>query len=280
MGSPARAFNSTLGQLVGEVGRCSNLAVTLGRRRGGASRDPPGPGNKLTAVTALMGLAARLKTARLFFATDARPESDDLGAFASEACTGGVRIVGLSDGSLSADATEDALDTLRRAAARSQAVVGLFGDVAAAEFTTDLLVLPDDASSSSVARQRLHPHALLGRSCHTAADVDAACADDDIDFLIVTANLSTVEHAAAVAPQGDTAAKPWFAAGGVTPDYAKVLLSAGCRRILVGRTLARAHDPRAMAAAFDEVLRAAWDADPAMEAVTFAAFGLGGPAES
>lgn len=232
-------------------------------------------------MTALLGLATRLKTARFYVVTDSRPRTDDLSSFVTAAVAGGADIVQLSDPTLRTKAELAALGVLRSAAQPRQAIVAVSADAdLAAEFGADMLVLPDDGSSASAARRRVHQWALIGRSCHTHGDVDAALADRDIDFLIVTADLSTVRYAAAKAPQGDPASKPWFAAGGITVDYLDALVEAGCRRVVVARALARAKDPRAAAAEFADVMQKAWDADPAMEKVVLAAFGRTAPAAS
>lgn len=227
----------------------------------------------LWLVTALLGLDTRLKTARLLFVTDARAKTKDLAAFVGDAISGGVDIVQLSDSSLSNKAEVAALTALRKAAQPRQAIVAVSADAdLAGTFGADMLVLPDDGSSAAEARRRLHRWALIGRSCHTRSDIDVALADPDVNFLIVTADLSTVEYASGKAPQGDPASKPWFAAGGITVDYLDALVAAGCRRVVVGRALARSTDPLAEASDFTDELRRAWAADPAMEAVTLAAF--------
>jgi thiamine-phosphate pyrophosphorylase len=233
-------------------------------------------------VTALLGLATRLKTARLYVVTDSRPRTGDLSSFVGGTVAGGADVIQLSEPKLRPKAELAALGVLRKAAQPRQAIVAVSGDAElAGEFGADMLVLPDDDdSSASAARRRLHKWALIGRSCHTLADVDAALVDPDIDFLIVTADLSTVHHAADKAPQGDPASKPWFAAGGITVDYLDALIEAGCRRVVVARALARARDPRAAASEFAEALKKAWDADPAMEKVVLAAYGRTAPAAS
>lgn len=259
-----------------------NLADTLGEVVTSSGGRPAGGGRICCVlVTALLGLATRLKTARLYVVTDARPRTHDLSSFVGEAVAGGADIVGLSDATLRAQAELVALGVLRKAAQPRQAIVSVWADAdLAGEFGADMLVLPDDGSSAADARRRLHQWALIGRSCHTRGDVDAAVADPDIDFLIVTADLSTVRHAASRAPQGDPASKPWFAAGGITVDYLDALVDAGCRRVVVSRALAREKDPRAAASEFAAALKQAWDADPAMEKVVLAAFGRTAPAAS
>nr|NLI51393.1 thiamine phosphate synthase [Propionibacterium sp.] len=227
-------------------------------------------------MTALLGLATRLKTARLLLVTDARAATGDLAAFAEEAFAGGVDILQLADPALDETASLGALTTLRSVALRRQRIVAVTSDAdLAGEFGADMLVLLDDASSADRARRRLHRYALIGRSCRGTADIDAALADPDVDFLIVTATPAAVRHAAAAAPQGDPEAKPWFAAGGLTAADVGELAAAGCRRVAVSRAITRAADPRAAAAALADALDRAWADDPAMERVRFAAFRSG-----
>jgi len=230
----------------------------------------------LWLVTALLGLETRLKIARLLLVTDARAATGDLAAFAGEAFAGGVDIVQLADAGLDAAASLGALATLRSAALRRQRIVAVTSDAdLAGEFGADVLVLLDDASSASRARGRLHRYALIGRSCRGAADIDAALADPDVDFLIVTATPAAVRHAAAAAPQSDPEAKPWFAAGGITEADVGDLAAAGCRRVAVSRAITGSAEPRAAAAALAAALDRAWAEDPAMERVRFAAFRTG-----
>ncbi len=223
-------------------------------------------------MTALLGLATRLKTARLLFVTDARSAAGDLGAVASGVFAGGVDIVELSDRTLDTKGALAALTTLRDQALKQQKIVAVYGDTdLAGEFRADMLVL-DDHAPAAKARRSLHQWALIGRSCRTHAQIDAAIADADVDFFIVPADLRDVAYAASKAPQGDPKSKPWFAAGGITVDYLDALVEAGCRRVVVSRAIAKAKEPKVSAAAFASALKAAWDADPAMEKVVLAAF--------
>ncbi len=228
-----------------------------------------------------MGLATRLKLARLLLVTDARAASGDLPSFAADVFAGGVDVVELVDDGADDQAVLAALRHLRRAARPKQRLVAVFSDAAlAGEFAADLLMLPDDSSSAAKARRSLHEWALIGRSCRSRDDIDRALADADVDYLIVNADLATVEYAAAKAPQGVPASKPWFAAGGITDGYLPVLVEAGCRRVAVSRAITRADDPRSAASALAAALKKAWNDDPAMEAVTFAAFGTAAPSAS
>lgn len=227
-------------------------------------------------MTVLQGLATRLALSRLMLSTDARTETADLATFARAACAGGVDIICLNGADDAPGVQRTALETLREAAPPTSTIVATAGDLdVAADVGADMLVLPDGGPSARLTRRRLHRWALVGRSCHSTSDVDAALADADVDFLVITASLANVAYAAAAAPPGDPAAKPWFAAGGVTAAAVPTLLAAGCRRVLVGRALSRSADPRAAAASLDALISDAWASDPAMEAVTFAAFATG-----
>ena len=229
-------------------------------------------------MTALLGLDTRLRIARLLLVTDAREGRADLREFVAAALAGGVDIVQWAEPNADAHASLASLAVLRDAALRRQKIVAVTSDAdLAGEFGADMLVLLDDASSASEARRRLHRYALIGRSCRGPADVDVALADPDVNFLIVAADPATVRHAAARAPQHDPASKPWFAAGGLTPEDLPDLLRAGCRRVAVSRAIAGAADPRAAAAAFADALARAWADDPGMERVEFAAFRSGRP---
>ena len=78
-----------------------------------------------------------------------------------------------------------------------------------------------------------------------------------------------------MAPPSDPASRPWFAVGGVTHTSLDAVLRTGARRVAVGGAIVEASDPEAAAHAFKERLRQAWQDDPAMEAVTMAAFNPG-----
>ena len=228
----------------------------------------------LSAVTALLGIDTRLKLARLFFVTDARARTGDLERVVSAAFAGGVDVVELVDARLDDRAELAALNTVRRVAQRHQGLVAVHKNPdLAGEFAADVLHLPADGVAARRARRALHEYALIGRSCRSTTAFDAALADPDVNYLVADADPRSIEHAARVAPPSDPSSKPWFAAGGITLDSLDAVLSAGARRVAVSRAIARADDPERAAAEFRERLTAAWNADPAMEAVTMAAFG-------
>ncbi len=223
----------------------------------------------LRPVTVLLGVEARLRRTRLLFATDARPPSGDLESLASAAIAGGAGMIALVDDALDARGQLDALEALRRAGERQQVLVAVYNDAdVAGEFAADVLLLPDDGSSAKKARRALHENALIGRSCRGEADIDAAVADPDVNFFVVDSDAATVGYAAKAAPPSNPDAKPWFAAGGITPGNVDEALGAGARRVMVSRAIERAGDPQAAASALDERLAKAWQGAD-MEAAIF-----------
>ncbi len=102
----------------------------------------------------------------------------------------------------------------------------------------------------AVARRILGPDAIVGLSCHSPEQLDAASHDADY----VTAGpvhatptkpgrpgtgLDVVRHAAA------TVERPWFAIGGIDPTTLGDAVEAGARRIVVVRAVTEADDPAA-----------------------------------
>lgn len=225
----------------------------------------------LSRVTALMGIRTRLQLARLLLVTDAR---DDLEGIVASACRGGVDAVGIKDPSVGTREASGVFGRVRRAARATQGLIVHLGDArVAAEVGADALVLSDDHVDAARARALLSEWAVVGRSCNSAAEVDAALADPAVDFLLVGPGLDHIRHAAEVAPQDDPASKPWFAAGGITERTLDIVLRAGALRIAVGRGIRDAEDPKSAARELADRLRAAWAANPRMDAVTDAAFG-------
>ena len=228
-------------------------------------------------VTALLGLEARLRLARLVLRTDARRRQGDLADFLTAALAGGVDIVQIQPVGLSAEAGRAVLEVVRGLGAASGAVVGVKGSAGwAGAVQADLLQLGQSDEPTAEARRVLHPWALLGRSTHDAGQVDAALADDGLDFFSVgparpASRLDLVRHAAEVAPAFSVAAKPWFATGGITPDTLDAVLEAGARRVCVSTAITEADDPQDVVARLVGPLAQAWRADPASERYRFAA---------
>lgn len=233
-------------------------------------------------MTALLGLATRLGLARLLLITGTRMEQADLAAFADACFAGGVDLMQLRDPSADHDQLLTALTAMRKVALHYQGLVAVYGSAPLAqEFGADVLHLPERGIPAAEARGYLHEWALVGRSCHSRGQVDAALADPNVNYLNVgpvfggltqDGGLDLVRHAAEVAPPGDAASKPWFAVGGITAGTLDQVLAAGARRISVSRAITSASDPEAAAISLKDRLRHAWNEDPAMANLTLQVF--------
>ena len=226
-----------------------------------------------------MGLATRLKLARLYLCTDTRSRQGDLAGFLEEAFLGGVDIVQIREKNLDPDAELAALETARSVAQRFPRTIVCVNDSPklGERFGADLLHLGQTDGSAQRAKKRLHEWALVGRSTHAIRETDRAIADDQTDYFCVgpvwatptkpdytPVGLDLVRHATSAAPPGDPESKPWFAIGGIDHSRLDDLIGAGARRICVVRAITEAADPRAAAAGLAERLRVAWEVDPVM----------------
>jgi thiamine-phosphate pyrophosphorylase len=231
-------------------------------------------------VTALLGLATRLKLAKLMLITNARTYSGDLAEFAAAAFAGGVDLIQVREPQADLQVQAAAVATVEKQAGRKGLVSAYGPTEVAAAIHADVVQLSALDGPASEARAALGQWALVGRACHSPAQVDAALADDAVDFFTISpifnaagvgeAGLSLVAYAAKVAPPGT--AKPWFAVGGVSAENLDQVLAAGARRIGVTRAIAAAADVRAAAADLDDRLTRAWSQDPGMEQAIFGAF--------
>lgn len=243
-------------------------------------------------MTALMGLQARLRLARLYLCTDARTERGDLEDFCEAAFAGGVDILQIRQKDMDPEEELEALQVARQAAERHQAIVCVNDSAELAErFSADMLHLGQTDGSSRRARRHLHRWALIGRSTHAPKQTDKAIRDEHADYFCVgpvyatstkpdyePVGLDLVRYAAEVAPPADITAKPWFAIGGIDLDNLDDVLAAGARRVCVVRAITLADDPEAAARELSSRLRAAWRSDPAMEQYSLAAAAYTGPA--
>lgn len=231
-------------------------------------------------MTALMGLDARLRLARLYLCTDARKTQGDLADFLEEACAGGVDIVQIRQKDMDPDAELAALEIARSVALKHQALVCVNDSAElAGRFAADVLHLGQTDGTAAAARPYLHRWAQLGRSTHDTVQADQALADPLVDYFCVgpvyatstkpdyaPVGLDLVRHAARIASPSHADAKPWFAIGGVNEKNLDDVVAAGARRICVVRPITQAADPRAVAAALTRRMAASWRDDPAMEA--------------
>jgi thiamine-phosphate pyrophosphorylase len=242
-------------------------------------------------MTALMGLDARLRLAKLYLITDARTEQGDLAAFLQAAFAGGVDIVQIREKGMAPEAELEVLEVARAAAMLHQNIVCVNDSPAlAGKFHADMLHLGQADGLSAPARAQLHPWAILGRSTHTIAEIDAAIDDKDVDYLTVgpvyatslqpdypPVGLEPVRHAAWVAPVSEITSKPWFAIGGIGLNTIDEAIEAGARRVCVVSPITRAADPQQAAQQLKRRLQAAWNAEPGMERYTLQALAGAGP---
>jgi thiamine-phosphate pyrophosphorylase len=245
-------------------------------------------------VTALMGLEARLRLARLYLCTDAREKQGDLGSFLQAAFAGGVDIVQIRQKNMKPEAELAALETGRQAATPYQAIVCVNDSAEiAGRFQADMLHLGQADGPSAKARRYLHPWALLGRSTHARRQADRAINDSNVDYFCVgpvyatstkpdyePVGLDLVRYAAKKAPVAAISSKPWFAIGGISMDNIEDVIAAGARRVCVVRAITQAADPQAAADRLSSRLRAAWKSDPAMERYVFQALSAPGKPRS
>jgi thiamine-phosphate pyrophosphorylase len=236
-------------------------------------------------VTALMGLDARLRLARLYLCTDARQQQGDLADFLAAAFAGGVDIVQIRQKGMARDDELAALETARRAAEPYQGIVCVNDSAEiAGVFKADMLHLDQQRGPASAARKPLHPWALIGRSTHETGQTDRAIRDRDVDYFWVgpvyssssrpgerAVGLDLIRYAAKRAPVARIESKPWFAIGSISRDNIDEVIAAGARRVCVVRAITEAPDPEKAARELHARLQAAWHADPAMQSYVFQA---------
>lgn len=236
--------------------------------------DPPGLW-QAGDVTALMGIATRLKLARLIHIV--ADEGDAVGPVARASYAGGADAVMLDEGLAEVvfdDSAQAGLDAITEAARATQGLTAYFGrPVRAASLSPDLFLLADDEADPARTRRIVGEWTLIGRRCNEREEIEAALAHADVDFLVVGPGLRLIRHTAELAPAHDPKSKPWFAVGGITIESLPAVIRGGAMRAAVGGAITRASNPEAAAMAMKDILREAWNADPRMEAVTASAFG-------
>lgn len=205
-----------------------------------------------------------MQDVRLYVCTDARRRQGDLEDFLDTILAAGVDAVQLRDKSL------DAVDEIS-VAADFQSVCGRYGrpfsindraDIAAAVHP-DILHLGQRDLPVVAARAIMGDDIVIGRSTHAPEEVVAASEEDGVDYFCVgpvwptptkpgrsAPGLPLLRYAAAVAPPGESGARPWFAIGGVDLMTLDEVLDAGARRVVVVRAITDADDPGAAAAEF------------------------------
>lgn len=195
----------------------------------------------------------RLRTARLYFVCEARPQSD-LEALLRAALTGGADIVQLREKELGRAEIERAAETFRRVADTFSAlfIVNDDPDLARSCDADGVHVGQDDIGAEQ-ARELLGPDAIVGLSTHSEEQI-AASAGRPVDYISVGpiwetptkagrpgVGIELIEHAAANAPH------PFFAIGGIDAGNAEQVVAAGAERLCAVRAIRDAADPAAAA---------------------------------
>lgn len=222
-----------------------------------------------------MGVATRMQAARLavvldpseFGLTNLHRRDAGLGPLAQGLFGAGVDLIQLRCPAGKPDAELlDAIELVRTVSYDYQGLVSVSDDVeTAAQAGIDVLHLDQSQFSAKDAAARQHEWALVGRSCRSRNDVDAAIVDEDVAYFFVEAEL--IRYAADAAPVSADDAKPWFAAGGVTLHNLDEALDAGARRVCMTAYEAGDNsmpDPVAVAREFLNRLDRAWRNDPAL----------------
>jgi thiamine-phosphate pyrophosphorylase len=197
----------------------------------------------------------RLRTARLYFVCEARPQTD-LETLLRAALTGGADIVQLREKELGRAEIERAAGTFRRIADTFSAlfIVNDDPELARACDADGVHVGQDDVGAEE-ARELLGPDAIVGLSTHSTEQI-AASAERPVDYISVGpiwetptkegrpgVGLDLISHAAQHAPH------PFFAIGGIDTGNAEEVVRAGAERLCVVRALRDSADPEAAATA-------------------------------
>jgi thiamine-phosphate pyrophosphorylase len=200
----------------------------------------------------------RLARARLYLVCGRRDPD-----FLRAALAGGVDMVQLRDKEASDEELLAAAESFRACCAETGALflVNDRPDLAVAADADGVHVGQDDMAPAQ-ARAAVGPQRLVGRSTHSATQVDAASGVDYIAVGPVHATptkpgrppvgLEPLRHAAA------HARVPWFAIGGLDAGNVGEAIAAGARRVVVVRAITEAADPCAAARTLRARLDEAW----------------------
>ncbi len=198
-----------------------------------------------------------LPTPPLCLITDEDSAADQLASSVDRACAGGCRWVQLRRKTYEAADTYKLAVELRRITEGYDArlLINDRIDVALA-VGADGVHLPGQGMSVHAARELIGPDKLLGRSVHSAEEVEGL-AEAGLDYLQFGPVFFTPSKAAFGEPQGlgglaDLAERtelPVVAVGGIEPDNLHGVMQAGAAGAAVIRSVLDAADPRAAASA-------------------------------
>jgi len=195
----------------------------------------------------------RLRSARLYFISDARPGGRPLAEVLEPALAGGADLFQLRDKTATDDELLAACAIARDlcAAAGALFIVNDRPDIAAQAGADGVHVGQDDASVAQ-ARDVVGSDVLVGLSTHSPEQIDAVPAEADMIGVgpiyatptkagVVPVGLELLDYAAA------HARVPFFAIGGLDVETTPQALAHGATRIAVVRAIADAPDPAAAA---------------------------------
>ena len=205
----------------------------------------------------------RLRTARLYFVCEARPDAD-LERLLRATLTGGADIVQLREKKLGRAEIERAAGTFRRVADTFSALFIVNDDPELARSCdADGVHVGQDDVSAERARELLGPDMIIGLSTHSEEQI-AASAERPVDYISVgpiwetptkegrpAVGLDLIRHATERAPH------PFFAIGGIDPTNAEEVVRAGAQRLCAVRAIRDAADPEAAAAQLRQAFAAA-----------------------
>ena len=197
----------------------------------------------------------RLADAQLYVVTGARADRGDLPGFLDAILSAGVGIVQLREKGADAGDLIRWGEVFRGAAERHDAlfIVNDRPDVALA-LGADGVHLGQGDLPASIARRILGPDAIVGLSCHSSADHEAAPPEADYLTAGPVYATPTKPGRTAVGTQlvriaaetlGST---PWFAIGGIDPSTIDEVVAAGARQVAVVRAVTDVDDPAAAVA--------------------------------
>ncbi len=190
----------------------------------------------------------RLRTARLYFVCDARPQGGDPEPVLRAALNGGVDIVQLREKRLDRRAIEVAGATFRRLCDTYSALFVVNDDPSLARSCrADGVHVGQDDTSVAQARSEVGPDMLIGLSTHSREQIDAAAGVDYISVGPIwetptkegrpAVGLELIEYAAR------EATLPFYAIGGIDASNAGQVVGAGAQRLCVVRAIRDSEDP-------------------------------------
>lgn len=183
--------------------------------------------------------------------TDRSQCAEALEARAAALFSGGCRWLSLREKDLEPEERHALLERLILVAGQFDATVGVHNDLAAA-LACNLALHLSSASDTAAARRALGPDRLLGKSCHTQADV-AAAARDGADYVTLSPFFPTASKPTyrpsldltALNRIATEAALPVLALGGITSATLPELAGSGVEGIAIMGEAMRAPDAEA-----------------------------------